>query len=62
LDEEFGFDFGYMYGVFYGEEIYQKTFGNEKKRSEFLRWRYLLCIPVHPFIMTKGSLRKKFLI
>ncbi|CAJ2657865.1 unnamed protein product [Trifolium pratense] len=28
-----------MYGVFDGEEIYQKTFGNEEKRSEFLRWR-----------------------
>lgn len=28
-----------IYGVFDGEEIYQKTFGNEEKRSEFLRWR-----------------------
>ncbi|MCI28885.1 patellin-4-like, partial [Trifolium medium] len=27
-----------IYGVFDDEEIYQKTFGNEEKRSEFLRW------------------------
>lgn len=28
-----------IFGVFDGEELYQKTFGSEEKRSEFLRWR-----------------------
>ncbi|KEH37089.1 putative cellular retinaldehyde binding/alpha-tocopherol transport, GOLD domain, CRAL/TRIO [Medicago truncatula] len=28
-----------IYSVFDGEEIYQKTFGTEEKRKEFLRWR-----------------------
>lgn len=28
-----------IYGVFAGEEIYQKSFGSEEKRREFLRWR-----------------------
>ncbi|XP_027338260.1 patellin-4 [Abrus precatorius] len=28
-----------IFGAFESEELYQKTFGNEEKRSEFLRWR-----------------------
>lgn len=28
-----------IFGVFDSEEIYQKAFGTEEKRSEFLRWR-----------------------
>jgi len=28
-----------IFGVFESEELYQKTFGTEEKRSEFLRWR-----------------------
>ncbi|KAI4299772.1 hypothetical protein L6164_033199 [Bauhinia variegata] len=28
-----------VFGVFESEEIYQKTFGTEEKRSHFLRWR-----------------------
>lgn len=28
-----------IFGVFESEEIYQKTFGTEEKRSEFMRWR-----------------------
>lgn len=28
-----------VFGVFESEEIYQKTFGTEEKRREFLRWR-----------------------
>ena len=28
-----------VFGVFENEELYQKTFGTEKKRSHFLRWR-----------------------
>ena len=28
-----------IYGVFDSEELYQKSFGTEEKRSEFLRWR-----------------------
>lgn len=28
-----------IFGVFDGEELYQKTFGTQEKRVEFLRWR-----------------------
>ncbi|XP_014517083.1 patellin-4 [Vigna radiata var. radiata] len=28
-----------IFGAFESEELYQKTFGTEEKRSEFLRWR-----------------------
>ncbi|KAL5577865.1 hypothetical protein UlMin_019564 [Ulmus minor] len=28
-----------IFGVFESEELYQKTFGTEEKRAEFLRWR-----------------------
>ncbi|QCD77410.1 4-nitrophenyl phosphatase [Vigna unguiculata] len=28
-----------VFGAFESEELYQKTFGTEEKRSEFLRWR-----------------------
>ncbi|MED6185568.1 hypothetical protein PIB30_058374 [Stylosanthes scabra] len=28
-----------IYGVFDNEELYQKSFGSEEKRGEFLRWR-----------------------
>ncbi|XP_041024352.1 patellin-4 [Juglans microcarpa x Juglans regia] len=28
-----------IFGVFDSEELYQKTFGSEEKRSQFLRWR-----------------------
>lgn len=31
-----------IFGVFDSEEIYQKTFGTEEKRSQFLRWRLQL--------------------
>ncbi|KAK9151249.1 hypothetical protein Syun_009558 [Stephania yunnanensis] len=31
-----------IYGVFENEELYQKTFGTEEKRQEFLRWRFQL--------------------
>ncbi|KAK2640959.1 hypothetical protein Ddye_022722 [Dipteronia dyeriana] len=31
-----------VYGVFEKEELYQKTFGTEEKRSQFLRWRLRL--------------------
>ncbi|XP_061339737.1 patellin-4 [Gastrolobium bilobum] len=29
-----------IFGVFDNEELYQKTFGTEEKRNEFLRWRF----------------------
>ncbi|XP_042482151.1 patellin-4-like [Macadamia integrifolia] len=31
-----------IYGVFQNEELYQKTFGTEQKRNQFLRWRFQL--------------------
>ncbi|KAI9194529.1 hypothetical protein LWI28_006847 [Acer negundo] len=31
-----------VYGVFEKEELYQKTFGTEEKRGQFLRWRLRL--------------------
>lgn len=31
-----------IFGVFDNEELYQKTFGNEEKRGQFLRWRLQL--------------------
>ncbi|GAV65615.1 CRAL_TRIO domain-containing protein/CRAL_TRIO_N domain-containing protein [Cephalotus follicularis] len=31
-----------IYGVFDNEEFYQKTFGTEEKREQFLRWRFQL--------------------
>ncbi|XP_043699383.1 patellin-4-like [Telopea speciosissima] len=31
-----------IYGVFQNEELYQKTFGTEEKRNQFLRWRFQL--------------------
>ncbi|KAK0603143.1 hypothetical protein LWI29_001830 [Acer saccharum] len=31
-----------VFGVFEKEELYQKTFGTEEKRSQFLRWRLRL--------------------
>ncbi|GKV03920.1 hypothetical protein SLEP1_g16153 [Rubroshorea leprosula] len=31
-----------IYGVFENEELYQKTFGTEEKREQFLRWRFQL--------------------
>ncbi|GLU17501.1 hypothetical protein SLE2022_338650 [Rubroshorea leprosula] len=31
-----------IYGVFENEELYQKTFGTEEKREQFLRWRIQL--------------------
>ncbi|KAM5587329.1 patellin-4 [Rosa sericea] len=31
-----------IFGVFDNEELYQKTFGNEEKRGQFLRWRVQL--------------------
>ncbi|KAL6206388.1 hypothetical protein ACLB2K_023636 [Fragaria x ananassa] len=31
-----------IFGVFDSEELYQKTFGNEEKRGQFLRWRVQL--------------------
>ncbi|KAL2928669.1 Patellin-4 [Bienertia sinuspersici] len=29
-----------IFGVFGNEELYQKTFGSEEKREQFLRWRF----------------------
>lgn len=31
-----------IFGVFESEELYNKAFGNEEKRGQFLRWRYQL--------------------
>lgn len=31
-----------IYGVFENDELYQKTFGTEEKRQQFLRWRFQL--------------------
>ncbi|XP_043690186.1 patellin-4-like [Telopea speciosissima] len=31
-----------IYGVFQNEELYEKTFGTEEKRNQFLRWRFQL--------------------
>ncbi|XP_068323742.1 patellin-4-like [Pyrus communis] len=31
-----------IFGVFDNEELYRKTFGNEEKRGQFLRWRFQL--------------------
>ncbi|OVA05129.1 Cellular retinaldehyde binding/alpha-tocopherol transport [Macleaya cordata] len=31
-----------MYGIFEDNQLYQKTFGTEEKREQFLRWRFQL--------------------
>ncbi|KAJ4980975.1 hypothetical protein NE237_031812 [Protea cynaroides] len=44
-----------IYGVFQNEELYQKTFGTEEKRNQFLRWSPLKFGHVFPLYVSVGK-------